>query len=77
MKSQFKTNNFIGIIIALMLFAIGFLLLFIHQQSESSQAKERVKTASLPEFAPANDRWLVHTSQIQATRIEIRAGLAA
>jgi hypothetical protein len=77
MKSQFKSNNFIAIIIALMLFAVGFLLLFIHQQSESSQSGGRVKTASQADFLPAYDGSLVHISPNQTARIKIKADLAA
>jgi hypothetical protein len=77
MKSQFKSNNFIAIIIALILFAVGFLLLFIHQQSESSQTGGRVKTASQAEFLPAYGDSLVHISLIQTTRIKTNAELAA
>jgi hypothetical protein len=33
MKSRSKSNNFIAIFIALLLFAFGFVLYFIHAQS--------------------------------------------
>jgi uncharacterized membrane-anchored protein YitT (DUF2179 family) len=36
MKTRSKTNNFIAILIALLLFAIGFALLFVHQQLKSN-----------------------------------------
>ena len=35
MKTRSKSNNFIAILIAVILFAIGFLLYFIHEQSQS------------------------------------------
>ena len=56
MKTQFKSNNFIAVIIALILFAVGFLLFFIHKQSEASQTQGRVKTTmtSQAEFLSVN-----------------------
>jgi hypothetical protein len=33
MKNRFKPNDFIGILIAIALIALGFILLFIHEQS--------------------------------------------
>ncbi len=42
MKSRFKSNNFIALLIALILITIGFVLGFIHKQSESSE--KNVKT---------------------------------
>jgi hypothetical protein len=40
MKTRSKSNNFIAILIAVILFAIGFLLYFVHEQSQSSDQKE-------------------------------------
>lgn len=37
MNSRSKSNNFIALLIAIALFAIGFALYFIHQNSESNQ----------------------------------------
>jgi hypothetical protein len=37
MNSRSKTNNFIALLIAIALFAIGFALYFIHQNSESNK----------------------------------------
>jgi len=37
MKSRFKSNDFFAILIAVALIAIGFVLLFIHQQSSSNE----------------------------------------
>jgi hypothetical protein len=42
MNSRFRSNNLVAILIALILFATGFALAFIHRQSESKQ--EEVKT---------------------------------
>ena len=33
MKNRFKPNDLIGILIAIALIALGFILLFIHEQS--------------------------------------------
>lgn len=38
MKVHSKSNNFIAILIALLLFAAGFIMYFIHQQSQSDHA---------------------------------------
>ncbi len=38
MKSRFKSNNFIAILLAIILFTIGFVLAFIHTQSKSAEA---------------------------------------
>ena len=38
MKVHSKSNNFIAILIALLLFAAGFIMYFIHQQSQSDNA---------------------------------------
>jgi hypothetical protein len=43
MNSRSKSNNFIAILIALLLFAAGFILLFIHEQSEPDDKQKRVK----------------------------------
>jgi len=37
MNSRFKSNNFIGLLIALFLIATGFALSFINKQSESTE----------------------------------------
>jgi len=44
MKTRSKSNNFIAILIAVILFAIGFLLYFIHEQSQSTEQKELGQT---------------------------------
>jgi hypothetical protein len=42
MKSRSRSNNFIALLIALILIATGFALAFIHRQSESD--KKTIKT---------------------------------
>jgi uncharacterized membrane protein len=51
MNTRFKANNFIAILIAVMLIFIGFALGFIHQQMESDeeQNKEGFPVAVLDE----------------------------
>jgi len=48
MESRFKSNNFIAILIALILFATGFALAFVyrHSKSESNHAKKPVAMVS-------------------------------
>jgi len=41
MKSRFKSNNFIALLIALLLIATGFALAFIHRQSKTIEEAER------------------------------------
>jgi hypothetical protein len=44
MKSQFKSNNFVAILIALLLFATGFVLYFIHQQAQAAEGLGSTQT---------------------------------
>jgi len=44
MKSRFKSNDFFALLIAIALIAIGFVLLFIHQQSSASEAHASNRT---------------------------------
>ena len=44
MKSRFKSNNYIAILIALILIILGFVLGFIHKQSESSEKQKQSDT---------------------------------
>jgi len=37
MKTRSKSNNLVAILIAVILFAIGFLLYFIHEQTQSTE----------------------------------------
>jgi heme/copper-type cytochrome/quinol oxidase subunit 3 len=45
MDSRFKSNNLVAILIAVLLFATGFALYFIHRQTESRQEREKAPTA--------------------------------
>ncbi|MDH3901788.1 MAG: hypothetical protein OEU84_08480 [Xanthomonadales bacterium] len=47
MKTRSKTNNFVAILIALLLFAIGFALLFAHQQLKSNGDPRHTQTPSV------------------------------
>jgi cell division protein FtsN len=49
MESRFKSNNFIAILIAVILIAIGFALAFIHRQSvpKENQTKKPVATITI------------------------------
>lgn len=49
MKSRFKSNNFVALLIAVILIAIGFALAAIHRQSESNE-----KEVSAPVTATSN-----------------------
>jgi len=44
MSSRSKTNNFVAILIAVILFAIGFALYFAHQQKESNQQLGQIQS---------------------------------
>jgi len=55
MESRFKSNNFIAILIALLLMASGFALAFLHRQSESKTNQEKKPVATSGIFAPEND----------------------
>lgn len=46
-ESRFKSNNFIAILIALILVATGFALAFIHRHSESETNHEKKPVAAL------------------------------
>jgi len=46
MKTRSKTNNFVAMLIALLLFAIGFALLFAHQQLKSNGDPRHTQTPS-------------------------------
>jgi len=43
MRSRFKTNNFIALLIACILFAAGFALYFLHQQSKPDEQVGQIK----------------------------------
>ena len=44
MKTHSKSNNFIAILIALLLFAIGFILYFVHEQTQSDKDHANTQT---------------------------------
>lgn len=44
MKPPSKSNNLIAILIALLLFAAGFIMYFIHQQSEAENHQKNMQT---------------------------------
>jgi len=44
MRSRFKTNNFIALLIACILFAAGFALYFLHQRSKPNEPVGQIKT---------------------------------
>lgn len=44
MKTHSKSNNFVAILIAVILFAIGFMLYFIHEQRQSDESNELGQT---------------------------------
>ena len=46
MKSRFKSNNFIAILIAIFLIAAGFILGFIHKQSTAEKEKKQARQTS-------------------------------
>jgi len=51
MESRFKSNNFIAILIALILVATGFALAFIHRHSKSGATQEKKPVAALSAIA--------------------------
>lgn len=44
MNSRSKTNNFIALLIAAILFAAGFAMYFIHQKLESEEKASQLQT---------------------------------
>lgn len=61
MESRFKSNNFIAILIALILVATGFALAFIHRHSKSEVNRDKKPVAALstaaadkPTYSPGN-----------------------
>lgn len=47
MKSRSKSNNFIAILIALLLFALGFVLYFIHEQTQTEETSSQRQSSVL------------------------------
>ena len=66
MKSRFKSNDFFAILIAVALIAIGFILLFIHEQSSLSEAHAPNETAGATSVA------LMH-ARIGASEVETQS----
>jgi len=62
MESRFKSNNFIAILIALILVATGFALAFIHRHSKSEATHEKKPVAALS--AAATDKQLYAPGKI-------------
>jgi hypothetical protein len=56
MNSRFRSNNLVAILIAIILFATGFALYFIHKQSESGQQQDKAPTAFFSEAPMATER---------------------
>jgi len=52
MKSKSKSNNLIALLIALTLIIIGFVLGFIHQQSESNEKNDKTPVAVITKTVP-------------------------
>jgi len=59
MKSRFKSNNFIALLIALILIAIGFVLGFIHKQSGSSEKNGKTPVAEVINVVSETDTFSV------------------
>jgi hypothetical protein len=72
MKSRSKSNNFVAIFIALLLFTIGFVLYFIHQQSESGGSQDNTQTGTTyitPALTAASNTWPATTSLISSKEV--------
>jgi len=64
MNSRFKTNNLVAILIAITLITTGFVLAFMHRQSESNEklGQVRIPAAMIAEDAsPGNQSSLLTT----------------
>ena len=59
MKSRFKSNNLFALLIALFLIAAGFVLGFIHRQSESSEKKDQTPVAVVTGIDSQKDTFLI------------------
>jgi cell division protein FtsN len=55
MKPHFKSNNFVALLIAVILIAIGFALAFIHKQSESNEENTNTPVTSITKTVPEKD----------------------
>lgn len=59
MKSRLKSNNFIALLIALILIAIGFALGFLHRQSESNEKSMKKPVTEIINAASETDTFSV------------------
>lgn len=68
MKSRFSSTNFFAILIAIILITIGFVLLFIHKQSEEDEAvaASQVSKAAPVEASTAENETLAEIALIHA-----------
>lgn len=57
MNSRSKTNNFIALLIAIALFAIGFTLYFIHQNSESNKQTGQLEAPGSAMVVNTGNAW--------------------
>jgi len=57
MESRFKSNNFIAILIALILVATGFALAFVHRHSKS-EASHQKPVGATPAAAAENKTYI-------------------
>jgi len=55
MESHFKSNNFVALVIALILIAAGFALAFIHRQSESNEKPSKTPVAAIIKLVAERD----------------------
>lgn len=56
MEPRFKSNNFIAILIALLLIAAGFTLAFIHRHSKSQENNDKKPVAAAIADTAKNER---------------------
>ena len=66
MNSRFKTNNLVAILIAITLIATGFVLAFMHRQSESNEKLGQVR---IPAAMIAEDTSPGNQSSLLTTRV--------
>lgn len=57
MQSRFKSNNFIALLIAILLIAIGFALGFIHKQSEARTGETQGGKLAVILHPDNNEAW--------------------
>jgi hypothetical protein len=56
MEPRFKSNNFIAILIALLLIATGFALAFVHRHSKSQESHVKKPVAAVTAQHAENER---------------------